>query len=63
MLASYGVIKGDGGTWATCPMLLRGIWAQSRRAGLCCWSWLSAHTEAQPEWGRRDHAPSPEKTC
>jgi len=20
MLASYGVIKGDGGTWATCPM-------------------------------------------
>ena len=25
--------SGVGGTWATCPTLLRGIWARNRRAG------------------------------
>jgi len=37
------VIQGVGDTWATFPTLLRGIWARSRRAGFCCWSWLSSH--------------------
>jgi len=37
------VTRGVGDTWATFPMLLRGIWARSRRAGFCCWSWLSSH--------------------
>jgi len=43
MLASCKVTQGVGGTWATCPTLLRGIWTRSRRAGFRCWSWLSAH--------------------
>jgi len=29
--------------WASCPMLLRGIWAWSRSAGFRRWSWFSAH--------------------
>ena len=36
------VTRGVGDTWATCPTLLRGIWARSKRAGFRCWSWLSA---------------------
>jgi len=41
--ASCEVTRGVGDTWATCPRLLRGIWARSRSAGFRCWSWLSAH--------------------
>ena len=33
MSASCEVTQGVGDTWATCPTLLRGIWARSRRAG------------------------------
>ena len=40
MSASCEVTRGVGDTWATCPMLLRGIWAQSRRAGFRCCIWL-----------------------
>jgi len=44
MSASCEVTRGVGDTWATCPTLLRDIWARSRRAGFRCWSWLSAHS-------------------
>ena len=43
MSGSCEVTQGVGGKCATCPTLLRGIWARSRRAGFRCWSWLSAH--------------------
>jgi len=50
MLASCEVTQGVGGTWATCPTLLRGIWARSRRAGFRCWSWLSALASLLLRW-------------
>jgi len=37
------VTQGVGDTWATFQTLLRGIWVRSRRAGFCCWGWLSTH--------------------
>jgi len=40
MLASCEVTQGVGDTWATCPTLLQGIWARSRRAGFSCCIWL-----------------------
>jgi len=36
MSASCEVTQGVGDTWASCPTLLRGIWARSRRAGFRC---------------------------
>jgi len=36
MSASCEVTQGVGGTWATCPTLLRGIWARGRMAGFHC---------------------------
>ena len=33
MSASCELTQGVGGTWATCPTLLRDIWARGRRAG------------------------------
>jgi len=42
MSASCEVTQGVSDTWATCPTLLRGIWARTRRAGFRL-SWLSAH--------------------
>ena len=43
MSASCELTQGVGDTWQTCPTLLRGIWAQSRRAGFRCSSWLLVH--------------------
>ena len=43
MSTFYEVSRGVGKTWATCPMLLWGIWVQSRKAGFCCCGWLLAH--------------------
>ena len=43
-LHHWEVTHGVSDSWATCPTLLRGIWARSRRTGFCCWSWLSAHS-------------------
>ena len=43
MLAPCEVTESVGGTWATCPTLLRHISAWSRKAGFRCWGWLSAH--------------------
>ena len=40
MSTSCEVTQGVGDAWATCPTLLRGIWAQSRRAGFRCCIWL-----------------------
>jgi len=40
MSASCEVTQGVGDTWATCPTLLRGFWARSRRSGFLFWSWL-----------------------
>jgi len=40
MAASCEVTQGVGDTWATCPTLLRGISARSRRAWLHCCIWL-----------------------
>ena len=36
MSSSCEVTKGVNDTWATCPTLLRGIWARRRRAGFRC---------------------------
>jgi len=47
MLASCEVTQGVGSTLATCPMLLRGIWVRSRKAGFLCWSWRLAHVWLQ----------------
>jgi len=38
--ASCEVTQGVSDMWATCPMLLWGIWSRSRRAGFHCCSWL-----------------------
>ena len=43
MSASCKVTQAVSDTWATCPTLFRGIWAQSKRAVFRYWSWLSAH--------------------
>ena len=43
MSTSCEVSQGLGDMWTTCPMLLWGIWARSRREGFRYWSWLSAH--------------------
>ena len=61
MLASCEVTQGVGCTWATCPTLLRGIWARSRRAGFRCWSWLSAHVWLPCCWDER--LPTPFSWC
>jgi len=39
MSASRKVTQGVGHAWGTCPTLLRGIWARSRRGGFGCWGW------------------------
>jgi len=36
-------LRSDGDTWVSCPTLLRGIWARSKRAGFRRWSWLETH--------------------
>ena len=55
------VTQGVGDTWATCPTLLRGTWARSRRAGFRCWSWLSAHVWLACCWDGR--LPTPFSWC
>jgi len=52
-------VSSVGGTWVTCPALLRGIWARSRRAGFRCWSWLSAHVWLRCCWDGRLLTPLP----
>jgi len=61
MSASCEVTQGVGGTWVTCPTLLRGIWDRGRRAGFRCWSWLSAHVWLPCCWDGR--LPTPFSWC
>jgi len=37
------VTRGVGGIWVSCPTLVRGMWARSKKAGFRCCGWLSDH--------------------
>ena len=53
MSPSCEVTQGVSNTWATCLTLLRGIWAQGRKAGFRCCGWLLAHVWLPSCWCRQ----------
>ena len=51
MSTIYKVTWGISSTRLSCPRFLWGMWARNKRAGFCCFGWLSAHIYLPCCWG------------